>query len=386
VRILITHPYCWPYVRRGSERFMAELSQFLVRRGHEVTNLSTSPHAREEEYCEGVRIVRERQISLGWIGEKDLIRPETPFALICRRFLDNNSFDVIHCLYHADVLGAMWSERSRRTPCVFHITGIPFARWVRRHPWETGITRLAIRHASRVLVVSNYAARMYNSAFGASMPKQAISLNIPCNLSLFSASVARDQRSPRILFMGALTENRKGALPLALAFNLVRRNFPGAKLQYCGEVTDRVRESVMAAIAQEHRQAVEFLGKGQLEDLPRLYAEAAVTVLPSVAEAFGMVLVESLASGTPVVGSNDAGTTDIVEPGVGRLFDPRPVDGVASNVSGLAEAIGETLALHLEPGLAARCRQSARRFGWERLGLAYERIYQECAGRKGIAA
>jgi glycosyltransferase involved in cell wall biosynthesis len=333
-----------------------------------------------------VRIVRERQISLGWIGQSDLVRPETPFALVCRRFLDNNSFDVIHCLYHADVLGVMLSARSRRTPCVFHITGIPFARWIRRHPWDTAISRLAVRHASRVLVVSNYAAGMYGSAFGPSISKQPIPLGIPCNLNLFSATAVRDHLSPRILFMGALTEKRKGALPLASAFNLVRRDYPGARLQYCGEATDTVRDSVIAAVSPEHRQAVEFLGKGKLDDLPRLYAEASVTVLPSVAEAFGMVLVESLASGTPVVGSDDAGSTDIVEPDVGRLFDPQPVNGIASNVSGLAQAIIATIALHTDPTLGMRCRQSARRFGWERMGLAYERIYQDCAGHKGLAA
>ena len=362
---------------------MAELSQFLARRGHEVTVLSTSPHRREEELVDGVRIVREREISCGWAGRLNLVRPETGFALVCRRFLDDHSFDVLHCLHHVDALGAMWSERSRRTPCVYHMTGIPFGKWIRRHPWETAVTKAVIRHASRVLVVSSYAGRMYDATFGSARPARA--LGIPCNLSAFRFAGTPDPERPIILFMGALTEERKGALPLARAFNAVRSEFPRARLHYCGDSPAVVRDAILSAVAPEARADVQFLGKGRVEDLPRIYAEASVTVLPAVAEAFGMVLVQSgrrHARGR----KQRCGMTDIVEPGVGRLFDPEPVRGVAANVAGLARTICETLSLHKQPDLAARCRRSAKRFSWDHLGPEYEQVYLQCVRREGIAA
>jgi phosphatidyl-myo-inositol alpha-mannosyltransferase len=383
MRILITNPYCWPYVRRGAERFMSELSRFLARRGHDVTVLSTSPHRREEEQSQGVRVVREREIDLGWASRLDVVRPETGFALVCRRFLDCNSFDLIHCLHHVDVLGAIWASRARQTPCVYHMTGIPFAKWVRRHPWETAITRAAVRHAARVLVVSTHAAQEYQAVFPEASHTAPCALPIPCELGEFFPSPIRDVESPRILFMGALTEARKGAVPLAKAFGLVSRHFPGARLQYCGDAADALRERLLQTVEPACRERVDFLGRGQLRDLPRIYGEAAVTVLPAVEEAFGMVLVESLASGTPVVGSGDAGMADIVEPGVGNLFDPKPEGGVAGNIQGLADAIVNTIGLHAHQGLTERCLKSSRRFAWDRVGPRYEQVYEECLEQQG---
>ncbi len=345
-----------------------------------MTVLSTSPQRHEEERSPGgVRIVRAREIHSPLLTRFNLVRPETGFALVCRRFLRRNSFDVIHCLYHADVVGAMWQESARRTPCVFHMTGIPFDRWIRRHPWETAMTRAAISHASRVVLASRYAT----DRFGRSFPQYAgktVALGIPCRVECFNrVQVPRDMGRPVILFMGTLAEFRKGAHTLARAFNRVKQDLPCARLRYSGGAADAAKASVLACVLPEFRNDIEFLGPGRLEDLPLMYAQASVTVLPSVEEAFGMALVESLAAGTPVVGSADAGMSDIVEPGTGILVDPLPKNGIATNVAGFAGAIMAAIRLHADPLLAGRCRTSALRFAWECLGPRFETIYEEIA-------
>lgn len=382
MKILITNPYCWPYVRRGSERFLAELSEFLACRGNDVTVLSTSPNGDEEERTRaGVRIVRALEINPPLLHRFNLVRPETGFALVCYRFLQQNSFDVMHCLYHADVLGALSHHAGRHIPCVLHLTGIPFGRWIRRHPWETAMTRTAIRRASRVILISRHAADQFRKLFPQHGAK-AVSIGIPSRLESFSGqNFTRDVDRPVILFMSTLAEFRKGAQPLAYAFNQVKQQIPGARLWYCGSVTDVIKMTVLECVRPEFRSDVEFLGPGRVEDVPAMYAQAAVTVLPAVEEAFGMVLVESLASGTPVVGSSDAGMSDIIQPGTGGLVDPLPKNGVATNVMGFADQIVAAIRLHADLALPERCRKSAQRFSWERLGPQFEALYDECVNR-----
>jgi cytochrome oxidase assembly protein ShyY1 len=71
-----------------------------------------------------------------------------------------------------------------------------------------------------------------------------------------------------------------------------------------------------------------------------------VTLLPAVWEAFGLVLLESLAAGTPVVGAAHAGIVDIVDPAqpaLGALFDPGSTGRAADNLDGLVAAIETVL-------------------------------------------
>lgn len=348
----------------------------MAGRGHQVTVLSTSPVKDEQEIVAGIRIIRKRQIPVPRFA-RPFARPESTFSRICEEFLGRQSFDVIHCLYHSDVLGAKRGAPS--TPCIFHLTGVPFGRWMRRYPLETQIVQNAIRHASRILVVSQYAARRYEMVFG-KLQKPARVLPIPCRTDNFaSEKPVRELQNPVILFMGALDEQRKGALPLAKAFNLVKEDVPEARLRYCGRDSDQIRSAIVSDLQPRYRADVEFLGCGKLEDLPGIYAAAAVTVLPSVEESFGMVLVESLAAGTPVVTSSEFGSADIVTPAAGQVFAAVQKGTAMTNISGLAQAIRDVIKLCGDPDLSSRCRDAVRRFDWKCAGRDYERLYEECA-------
>jgi len=100
------------------------------------------------------------------------------------------------------------------------------------------------------------------------------------------------------------------------------------------------------------------LGVGALDDVPGRYRDATVTVLPSRYEAFGLVVVESLAAGTPVVVGPSGAPREIVGPDVGvvaEALDPRP----------LADALERALALAGAPGTVDACRTVAERFDWD---------------------
>lgn len=86
---------------------------------------------------------------------------------------------------------------------------------------------------------------------------------------------------------------------------------------------------------------VQFLGNVARDELPSLYREADVFVMPSTGEGFGIVFLESLACGTPVIAGDSDGARDPLQDGA---------LGILSNDENLAECISEALRLNSLPG------------------------------------
>jgi glycosyltransferase involved in cell wall biosynthesis len=178
-----------------------------------------------------------------------------------------------------------------------------------------------------------------------------------------------------VLFPAHAADPRKCLDVLLAAFGRVLDRHPDARLVLGGggntswafdrlSPPDRVRISGASV----------DLGAGELADVPQRYAEATVTVLPSVDEAFGLVLVESLATGTPVVGVASGGPLEIVDsPEIGRLAAPRDPES-------LAEAICATIATAADPRTPGRCAEHAQRWDWTRtIGPLHQEVYAQAA-------
>jgi glycosyltransferase involved in cell wall biosynthesis len=115
---------------------------------------------------------------------------------------------------------------------------------------------------------------------------------------------------------------------------------------------------------------VEAIDVASTAALASAYARSSATVLPSVEEAFGLVLVESLAAGTPVVAARSgAGREIVTDDRIGRLFD-------ADDEADLARAIEEAIELAADAETPARCRGRAADYDWSRIIGDYETLYE----------
>ncbi len=178
---------------------------------------------------------------------------------------------------------------------------------------------------------------------------------------------------PYALFVGRLASN-KGLLDLVDAFAILHREQPDAHLVLVGE--DGGMRASVEARARSGGIADRVHPVGHLADDPTLaaaYRGARLTVLPSEYEAFGLVLLESLAEGTPVVATRVGGIPEVVEDGrAGLLVPPRRPDE-------LAEAIGR---LFRDPALARRLGEHGRtaivpRYTWDGLAERLDALYRE---------
>ncbi len=175
-----------------------------------------------------------------------------------------------------------------------------------------------------------------------------------------------------MLFVGRLASN-KGLEGLVTAFAPLSRRDPSARLVLVGE--DGGMGSNVDARARSLGLSDRVLRLGHVADdamLANAFREARMTVLPSDYEAFGLVLLESLAQGTPVVASAVGGIPEVVEDGKAGILVP----------PGDATALGAALdRLWSDPDLGRRLGAFGRsevvpRYTWESAAQKIDRLYR----------
>jgi len=371
VRVVLTHPYCWPWVRRGSERFIAEFAQFLTSRGREVITISSKPgRGIVEESASGKRIVRP-QYWFRWMA-KARIQPTHTFLLTSMATLARLDADVVHSLYFTDAFAASVCRRRRGYLTVYQITGPPVPNVFPRMPPDRWLLAEAIRRADRLIVHSRFTQEVVEKYYGLT----AEVIPVPVDLGRFPFVESVTHEAPVILSVADFDERRKGVRVLVKAFEQLLHQFPAARLRLSGKISPATVLDAIKPLPAEVRERIEVLGIGRAEDLPGLYGEATVTVLPSMWEAFGMVIVESWACGTPVVVTNHGAFPELVDdPALGVKFEPETSGQETTNTQGLAEAICQAIELARCKATRALCRRRAEEFSWPKVGPRYEAVW-----------
>ena len=284
-------------------------------------------------------------------------------------------FDVIHA-HMVYPEGAVAHRLSRRH-------GVPFV--VSEHaPWtdawfRSGRVRreaLAAARAASLLLPVSTAVERTMATFGVEGDHVRV-VPVGVDTGLFRPTRAAERDPDRILFAGWINYT-KGIDVLLRAMTLIRQRDDRARLVLVGGALyrhTRLQEEELRRMADSLGlgDRVEFVGRLPQRDVARLMAGSAVVVLPSRAESFGAVLVEALASGTPVVATRCGGPEDIVSDEVGRLVPVEQPEALAQAL--LAVLRGPA---RFEPD---RLRDfAASRFGWDRVVDRLHEAYLDVTG------
>jgi glycosyltransferase involved in cell wall biosynthesis len=368
LRILLSHVYAWPEVRRGGERYMHELGAALTAAGHHVTIATSSPApGRDRILGVDVRLYPTRP----WLRRYEQLQREAAFGLETLARWALRRFDVWHAFGTADAAAAAPLGRVRRVPglrvrSVYTDLGNPVRSWRAPRP-DADLHEYVVRNIESYLCLSEFSGDWLRHDYA----REPIVVGGGVDLDRFAPAPARTS-SPSLLFSGSVSEGRKN-LPLLLdALARIRQRRPEVRLRVTGPGD---AGPVLAAAPAAAREGTDVLGLGAVGDVERWYGEAWATVLPSQFEAFGLVLVESLACGTPVVTLDEGGPAELATPGVGFR-------AAGINAEDLAVACEAALDLAAAgPATTAACRAAAAHHDW-RTGVVpkLEAVYRGQVG------
>src|SRR3954454_481178 len=358
VRVALIHPFSWPDVRRGGERYLRDLASYLTGQGHEVDVIVGGAPGRETG-PDG-RLVRLRHPSR--LQVRGLPATDT-FGAPALGWLARHRYDVVHALTPTAALAAVATRQRVAYTALGHPTRRSIS--VRRH--DLRMFRATMQHVAAPLALSASAADSITDLIG--IRPQVVPPGL--RTEMFPLDDRPRAGPARILFPAHASDRRKGLDVLLEAFDLVLDRLPDARLVLGGGGDSRWAFDQLATPVRERVTAsTDELGAGELDDVPARYAAATATVLPSIDEAFGLVLVEALSTGTPVVGVASGGPIEIVDDdAIGRLAPP-------GDARALADAVCTVVELATRPGTAARCAEHARRWDWDAtIGPLHLQVY-----------
>ena len=362
LRIALLNPCYWPEVRRGSERFAHELACGLIARGHLPCLITSHPGRPTRTVEHGLRVIRVPRPPQGTLVRHGIesYLTHVPLSYLALRA---GTYDVAHALYPADALAAArWGRKTHR-PTVLTYMGIPTTRWLQANRGRRQILLRAIDGCDAVVALSRYAAQAFEESTG----REVRTIHPGVDLDRFRRSAPRTEY-PTIVCPAAVEEPRKHVALLVEALSVIRERHPDARL-----ILSKPRHPDAIARAGLDGASDGVLWRDLDDDLAlvRAYSEAWVVALPAADEAFGLVLTEGLACGTPVVGYADGGIPEIIDGrDTGRLFHRLEPDS-------LAEALLTAIELTDDPGTAERCRAHAEEFSAARCTERYLSLYRE---------
>ncbi|MCI4339296.1 MAG: glycosyltransferase family 4 protein [Thermoplasmata archaeon] len=377
----------------GVERHVAEVATRLGARGHTVEVYTSDLYREFPMQRLPPDVPREERVPFGtvhrlraWSLPGEL---HYPFFRGLENALQRDRPDIVHThTYGTNQVAVARRHRTRTgTPFVltahFHPIWSIYGGWLRhriRGFYDRRLAGPVVAAASRVIVQTHEEERLLRT-LGLRLPPVEI---LPPGYSPLpsppdGAPSFRDRMGipgPYVLFVGRLASN-KGLVDLLPAFGALARDDPDAHLVLVGE-DGGMRATLEARVRGLGLESkVHFLG--HLPDdalVAAAYRDATFSVLPSEYEAFGLVLLESLAQGTPVVASRVGGIPEFIEDErTGLLVPP-------GDLPALTEALRR---LWGDPALARRLGRHGRtevvpRYTWDRVVDRLEVVYREVLG------
>lgn len=272
-------------------------------------------------------------------------------------------FDIIHAHYAVPqgFLGLLLKYTKRR-PLVITVHGSDITL-LSRNPVLRPILGAVLKNADNVIAVSTF---LKGEVERLGVPKGRVEV-IYGGVTTPEKEEAFDPAGRVIAFVGGLVP-QKGVDVLIESFKRIKATDTG--LVIVGDGPERKRLEALATGVKDIR----FLGRR--EGLKGILTKSDVLVLPSREEGFGLVLLEAMALGTPVVATNVGGIPEIVDDGVSGILVEK------DNPEQLADAVVKVLEdEELRKTLIEHGRKKAKRFTWEKMGSEVDRVYEDIGAR-----
>lgn len=364
MRIALACPYAWD-APGGVQVHVRELGARLRDRGHKVLTLAPASSPLNDPNVVSVG----RPVPVPFNGSIAPIAPSPAASRRVRQALEDFRPDVVHAHEPLAPSVSMFATRWAHVPIVgtFHAyadraLAFTVAAPVLRRVWKRLAMRIAVSEAA-----ASFVARRFSDG--------DIRV-IPNGVDVERFSVAAPAELPagrKLLFVNRL-DPRKGFSVMVEAFHRLRESRDDVLLVVAGDGKDR---AALRRLPRNLRSSVLMLGNVPHEFLPPYHAACDLFCAPATGrESFGIVLVEAMAAGLPVVASDIPGYHEVIRKGTDGLLVP----------PGKPEALAQAAATVLDDrSLAARLaeagRTRARRYSWEIVTREIEMTYEEVSSQ-----
>ncbi|HJQ08689.1 MAG TPA: glycosyltransferase family 4 protein [Candidatus Saccharimonadales bacterium] len=369
-RVLMVAPYYWPKIG-GLENYAQQLAKHMPQSGEYEVEVITTNHETSEyrqDIIDGIvvhrlaiwRIVSNTPVNFAWRWQiKRIIHAYQP--------------DIVHAHspvpFMADM--AAWAAGRRPFMLTYHAGSMR----------KGGLIDIVIGLYERIFLRALF--RRADSISAVSAPFAGKELArfadktylLPPGVDTEHFRATPVPADPRVLFVGRIEHSSswKGIEPLLKAMAIVAKTHPRAKLELVGggDATPHFKQRVAALKLTKH---VVFSGPLGGDDLAAAYRRSKMLVLPSTSEAesFGMVLIEAMASGRPVIGSRVGGIPYVIDNKQdGLLTEPNNPDSLADAIKWLLDdqEYCERLAVH------GRAKVETK-YTWHHQCIRYGKLYK----------
>ena len=359
MKIALVSPYDFAYPGGVVQHITALEHQFTMM-GHDVRVIAPASKILSEFGDKFIPIGKPRPIpTSGSIARISLsLRLEKKI----KEVLEREQFDIVHL--HEPFMPMLCSAVLRFSQSVnvgtFHAAaGRPgyYAGW----PISAFMIHRRAKKLSARIAVST-AAQRYHKKW---IPGDFQIIPNGIDLTRFSTDVAPIPEycdgKLNILFVGRL-ENRKGLIYLLRAYRRIKKQIPNSRIIVVGP--GKIFRKRYELYVHQHRlHDVVFVGRVSQEMLPRYYRTADIFCAPATGrESFGIVLLEAMAMGKPVIASSIEGYRCVVTNGIeGILVAPKNGKKLAQAIQKLADDP------ELRRTMGANGRQKAREYSWDKV-------------------
>jgi D-inositol-3-phosphate glycosyltransferase len=392
----------------GMNVYVKELSIELGKRGIDVDVFTRSqdpcvPHVNDTALGPHARVIHIPTGPESPLSTAEIIPHLPEFVRNVTDFASSNHlrYDVIHSHYWLSGCAGLELKSAWGAPMIqmFHTLGqmknrIAQSPAERESSMRIDIEQEIMREANYLVAATPAERVQLMWLYGADMrrirvipPGVDIDRFRPIPTAEARRAIGIPEDSQLLLFVGRI-EQLKGIDILLQAIALLKQQRPEGLDRLClsivgGNIDDEAQEDAeMARLKALHSQLglgdlVTFLGAKSQDKLPDFYAAAEAVIVPSDYESFGMVALEAMACGTPVIASEVGGLAYLVQDGVTGFHVPTREP---AELAGRIRLLLENNALRREMAIAAR--QAAERYSWPLIANQIEQLYLEAAGRK----
>lgn len=282
-------------------------------------------------------------------------------------------FDIIHA--HAVIpagYAAMMLSKELNVPYVVTVHGRDFFYTIHRSKILKNQIEEVIAKSSRTITVSDVLRRTGEEYLHGRLPLVTIRNGITPDRVIVDAGDLQKRPDEKILLSVANLIERKGIQHVILALGRLLKQHDNVRYIVIGDGLYR-QELERLTVELNIAQHVDFLGQKSHHETMRYMAACDVFVLPSWDEAFGIVYIEAMANGKPVIGCEGEGIEDfVVDSETGFLVKPRDIEDLVNTL--------DDLLVHPQKGIEAGKRGNEHileNYTWEMNAQKTIRLYKE---------